>query len=292
MTEGNTVLVGHVRGAAGYNVFDHLDKLAIGDSIVATSRGMPYQFVVDQTEVLPEGDSSPTQATSTPRLTLMTCAGDWNPVTRDYADRLWVIAEPPDAAAVAIADHAVGAKPTARASLPTPAPKLAQLSPPGGLGNTDSNLASAFGPPRGESADKLAVYPAHDQHLEQRAQLVEVPSSPLRRAVLVAAIPPSGSPLPFEDAVRLSRSLLPNDTQPRAAGPDGNPRFVVERFTSPSLAALLPPEWFADRQAQPGDFLVVYARRPDGRVASFVVGVGDTPDTLLAAVEDVPGSSP
>jgi hypothetical protein len=97
VTLGNSVLVGHVRGAAGYNVFDHLDQLQPGDEIVANSRGMPYQFVVTRTEVLPEDDTSPTLPSRRPRLTLMTCTGDFDPIERDYDDRLWVIAEPADA---------------------------------------------------------------------------------------------------------------------------------------------------------------------------------------------------
>jgi sortase (surface protein transpeptidase) len=94
VTEGNSVLVGHVRGAAGYNVFDHLDRVAIGERIVASSRGEDYDFVVTETQVLPSEDPSPTLPTDTPRLTLMTCAGDFNPLTGEYPDRLWVIAEP------------------------------------------------------------------------------------------------------------------------------------------------------------------------------------------------------
>jgi LPXTG-site transpeptidase (sortase) family protein len=93
VTRGNSVLVGHVRGAAGYNVFINLDQLQPGDAIVANSRGQSYNFVVSHTEVLPEDDTSPTEASSAARLTLMTCAGDWNPITRDYSDRLWVVAE-------------------------------------------------------------------------------------------------------------------------------------------------------------------------------------------------------
>jgi LPXTG-site transpeptidase (sortase) family protein len=96
VTLGNSVLVGHVRGAAGYNVFDHLDQLQPGDDIVANSRGMPYQFVVTQTEVLAEDDTSPTLPSVRPRLTLMTCTGDFDPIAGDYNDRLWVIAEPAD----------------------------------------------------------------------------------------------------------------------------------------------------------------------------------------------------
>ena len=94
VTKGNSVLVGHVRGAAGYNVFIHLDQLEPGDEIVANSRGTPYTFVVTDKQQLPEDDLSPTEPTRAARLTLMTCAGDWNPLTQDYSDRLWVTAEP------------------------------------------------------------------------------------------------------------------------------------------------------------------------------------------------------
>jgi LPXTG-site transpeptidase (sortase) family protein len=91
---GNSVLVGHVRGAPGYNVFDRLEQLAPGDQVVAHSRGQTYSFVVSETEVLPQDDTSPTMPTASARLTLMTCTGDWDPLTQNYPDRLWVIAEP------------------------------------------------------------------------------------------------------------------------------------------------------------------------------------------------------
>jgi LPXTG-site transpeptidase (sortase) family protein len=94
VTRGNSVLVGHVRGATGYNVFIHLDQLEVGDAIVANSRGQSYNFAVSDKQNLPEDDTSPTEPTRSARLTLMTCAGDWNPLTQDYSDRLWVTAEP------------------------------------------------------------------------------------------------------------------------------------------------------------------------------------------------------
>ena len=92
----------------------------------------------------------------------------------------------------------------------------------------------------------------------------------------------------------LSRSLLPNDAQPRARGPEGNQRYIVECFTSPVLAATLPAEWFnpTDQHGQPGDLLVVYARRPDGRIAFLVVGIGDDAEALLSRLSDVGGLSP
>ncbi|MDQ6671793.1 MAG: sortase [Chloroflexota bacterium] len=276
VTQGNSVLVGHVRGAAGYNVFDRLDQLAPGDKVMASSRGETYNFVVSQTQVLPEDDTLPTDATSSPRLTLMTCAGSWNPLTRDYSDRLWVIAVPAEAAAAAIAAE----------SKPTPLPRPTQISARGGLGNTDADLAAAFGPPAGESAAGLAVYHASGPNatLEHKAQFADLPSGSVRRALLVADLPPPDAPLAFDTAVGLSRNLLPDDAQPRASGPEGNPRFVVERFTSPALAAALPAEWFTEQHAQPGDLLVIYARRPDGRITSVVVGIGDDAQALLSRV--------
>jgi LPXTG-site transpeptidase (sortase) family protein len=296
VTQGNSVLVGHLRGAAGYNVFDHLDQLAPGDTVIASSRGQTYDFVVSQMQVLPEGDTSPTDSTSAARLTLMTCAGTWNPLTSDYSDRLWVIAEPA---------NIIGASPTPAAPV--------QVSPPGGLGNTDADLAAAWSPPVGESATHLAVYqPRAGTTLEHRAQLADVPAAPAtgapavpalpgppglpgaptRRSLLVADVPPPNAPLTFDAAVALSRSLRPNDAQPRAHGPEGNQRFIVERFTSPALAATLPAETFAAQHGQPGDLLVVYGRRPDGRVAYVVVGIGDDAETLMARLSDVRGLSP
>ena len=291
VTQGNSVLVGHLRGAAGYNVFDHLDQLAPGDKVIASSRGETYDFVVSQMQVLPEGDTSPTDSTSAPRLTLMTCAGTWNPLTRDYSDRLWVIAEPVDAAA-GLAAGAAGTKPTPAASSASSHPL--QISPLGGLGNTDADLTAAFGPPVGESANHLAVYhpTAANNTVEHRAQLADVPGGASRRALLVADVPAPGAALTFDAAVALSRSLLPNDAQPRAHGPEGNQRFIVERFTSPALAAALPAESFAAQHGQPGDLLVVYLRRPDGRIAAIVVGIGDDAESLMARLSDVRGLSP
>jgi hypothetical protein len=42
----------------------------------------------------------------------------------------------------------------------------------------------------------------------------------------VADVPPPDAPLTFDAAVNLSRSLLPNDAQPRARGPEGNQRYI------------------------------------------------------------------
>ena len=47
----------------------------------------------------------------------------------------------------------------------------------------------------------------------------------------------------------------------------------------------LPVEWFTARGAQPGDVLVVYKRRADGRVTDILVGIGNQPARMLAQLD-------
>lgn len=309
VAQGNTVLIGHLTGAAG-NVFGHLDRLQPGDSITATSRGLPYAFVVSRVFTGPNTDSTPIQATDTPRLTLMTCAGIWNPFTRDYSQRLWVIAEPPDqaaetiaadaaaaaAGATATASAAAGAEttetptvvpteaptvvPTApaapargvppestpTASVEAPTPTIIEPAPAGGLGSTRADLQAVFGRPLGETPAKLVVYRAGGA--EYHVEFTPEPS----RAVMLVEFPATGARLSFEAAVRESRRFFPLDTQPRARGPEGNDQFVVERFSSPSLADAVGA----------GDLVVVYARdERQGSISRIILGLGDDVDALL-----------
>jgi LPXTG-site transpeptidase (sortase) family protein len=91
--EGNSVLIGHRNGRAG-DVFGPLTGARVGDEMMATSSGLAQRYVVTAVRTLPEDDTTPMKPTATPRLTLMTCTGVWNPLTGDYSHRLWVIAEP------------------------------------------------------------------------------------------------------------------------------------------------------------------------------------------------------
>jgi hypothetical protein len=287
VTLGNTVLVGHLTGLAG-NVFAHLDELEPGDEITATSRGLPYKFVVSQTFEGANTDSTPMQAEDDARLTLMTCAGVWNPFTHDYSERLWVIAEPPDQAAITIANAqatatVVSATATAQATVdaqatgtavaleptatPAPTPYAGEPSLAGGIGNTRVNLEKAFGYATGETATKLAVFHQPGGELHVRF----TPDPP--RAALIAWIPSASST--FDKAVSDARKLFPSDTQPRSAGPEGNPQFIVERFTSNTLAQAL--------SLASGDFSVVYTRDARGAITSIVLAPGDDIDTMLAS---------
>jgi LPXTG-site transpeptidase (sortase) family protein len=276
ITEGNTVLIGHLSGAAG-NVFAHLDELKPGDKITAVSRGLPYSFVVSRTFESTNDDQAPIQPADDTRLTLMTCAGIWNPFTHDYSERLWVIAEPPDqaaetiasAAATATAEATAGVAATATAlaleptATPVPPPFVGEPSLAGGIGNSRANLEKTFGLATGETSGKLVVFRQNGREIHAAF----TPDPP--RAALVTILPSAG--LSFDAAVKESRKLFPTDTQPRAAAPEGNPKFVVERFTSPTLAQALGS----------GDFSVIYTRDDKGVITSVVLGLGDAFDALI-----------
>lgn len=312
---GNSVLVGHLRGAAG-NVFSRLDELRPGDEVITRSRGLDYSFIVSEIATLPDTDQTYMQPTETPRLTLMTCAGAWNPFTRDYPERLWVIAEPPDLAAATIAANAeraaaaaVAATATAAAApteTPTPeptataeailgssataepthgsaatavprstlaAPVAGELAPPGGLGNTRPDFDAAYGAPLGETPDRLVVYSRDGT--ERRVGFTPDPA----RASFLVVLPPG--PVSLDDAARAGRRLIPRDSQPRGVGPEGNQQFVVERFTSATLASVVGGQ-SEDSASQPGDFAVVYLKTTGGLVNRFAIAPGDDFDSVLA----------
>jgi hypothetical protein len=280
-------MIGHLRGASG-DVFAHLDRLKPGDEITATSRGLDYDFVVSQKFVRANTDTSPTRPTDTPRLTLMTCTGIWNPLTRDYSERLWVVAEPPDlaketiaaeaekAAAAATATATAQAQATATAAAePTPAatpvPTVApigEIGPLGGLGNSWADLTTAYGQPRGDpGSDKPVLYQKGNVRY-----LVRYSADP-PRASLIAETPPANARLSLPAAMAEARRLLPSDTHARTSAPEGNDQLAAERLRSELLGRVL--------GAEPGDFLAVYARERDGHISRVVVGLGDDPGELL-----------
>jgi LPXTG-site transpeptidase (sortase) family protein len=293
VTTGNTVLVGHLTGAAG-NVFAHLDQIEIGDKIDTMSRGLPYAFVVTSTFEGSNTDAGPTEPEDDARLTLMTCAGIWNPFTHDYSKRLWVIAEPPDQAAVDIANAqatatVVAATATVRAkedaaatatavaleptATPVPTPYAADPSLPGGIGNTRLSLEKTFGQATGETSGRLVVF--HETGWEIHVRFTPDPP----RAVLIAGY--ATSPLTFDAAVQQSRRLFPTDARPRDKGPEGNSQFVVERFTSPTLSQAL-AGYGPSLNPTSGDFTVVYPKNAAGAITGIILGLGDDIDSLLS----------
>jgi hypothetical protein len=147
VSEGNTVLVGHLRGPAG-DVFARLDRLRPGDEVVATSRGLEYRFVVSEVAVRPYDDVQPTQPTTTPRLTMMTCTGTWSIARQDYSHRLWVVAEPPELAQQTIQANAEKA---AQAAHEAEAAAAARATHEAETVAMDSSPASSTVPPTPEA---------------------------------------------------------------------------------------------------------------------------------------------
>jgi LPXTG-site transpeptidase (sortase) family protein len=284
ITLGNTVLVGHLGGAAG-DVFKNLDDVQLGDTVVAVSRGLEYTFVVSQKEVRPGDDSGPTLPTSTPRMTLMTCTGTWDPVTRQYSDRLWVTAEPWDLAAKTIKFNASRPPtpvpaPTPDGS-PTPDPALAPLAV--GLGAERAQLDEALGPPLGETPGKLVVY--RQGSIEYHVRFTP---DPARAELISFATVASGGALPIPTAVEDAHAEFPTDAEMRTQAPDGPPNLVVERYASPALAQALGGGSGADAgdaQVDPtsaaGNFIAAYARDATGGVKRVVMASGDDPDQAL-----------
>ncbi len=95
---GNAVLAGHRDTRFTNNgVFHNLDMLTIGDDIyVIDGYGKEFHFRVIGKKAYDANSDDPKEVfgtTSGARLNLITCAGDWNPRTRNYSDRLVVFTE-------------------------------------------------------------------------------------------------------------------------------------------------------------------------------------------------------
>src|SRR6266542_110783 len=162
---------------------------------------------------------------------------------------------------------------------PTPTPFAGQVSNPGGMGNTRADLQTAYGNPTGETPDHLVVF--RKDNLEYHVGLAPDLNG---RAILVVELPGQGAqPWTPEAAMAEARQLLPKDVQPPSPAAEGGDQFIVQRFTSQSLAQALGDEPFTAVQAQPGQLLGVYARDPNqgGRITRIVVGIGNDPGALL-----------
>ncbi len=91
---GNTVLAGHALYPNGVpGVFNRLDELSPGDLIIVREGRQHYYYTVSYMQVILATD---TRVVYEPghRLTLITCSGDYDPRTRDYEERVVIIAEP------------------------------------------------------------------------------------------------------------------------------------------------------------------------------------------------------
>jgi LPXTG-site transpeptidase (sortase) family protein len=92
---GNLVLSGHLESISSGNVFARLNEIRQGDEITLfTTRDKEFKYQVVEIKTVANNDISVVQATPEPMITLITCAGNFNLLTRDYSHRLIVIAKP------------------------------------------------------------------------------------------------------------------------------------------------------------------------------------------------------
>jgi LPXTG-site transpeptidase (sortase) family protein len=90
---GNVVLSGHVQSLSSGNVFANIEKLKIGDEVVLRTNVGEVSYRVTGRNVVPNDDLSVTEPTPREEVTLITCTGTFNPLTRDYTHRLVVWGE-------------------------------------------------------------------------------------------------------------------------------------------------------------------------------------------------------
>ncbi len=92
---GNAVIAGHVVTLSEGNVFRSLYKLEIDDRIdVWDEHDHAHAFHVVEVKLVPPDDVSVMAPTADETLTLITCGGTFDPVKREFSDRLIVTAKP------------------------------------------------------------------------------------------------------------------------------------------------------------------------------------------------------
>jgi LPXTG-site transpeptidase (sortase) family protein len=89
---GNAVFNGHVVTINAGEVFRQLDQVQQGDAIYLYTPSYRLDWVTTATFPVDQHDSSFLEDTAEPRVTLYTCTGQFNPIERNYAQRLVVSA--------------------------------------------------------------------------------------------------------------------------------------------------------------------------------------------------------
>jgi LPXTG-site transpeptidase (sortase) family protein len=92
---GNAVIAGHVVTLSEGNVFRFLYQVELDDEVfVWDQRDKLHRFKVQDVKLVPPTDVSVMEPTPDPTLTLITCGGTFDPVKREFSDRLIVTAKP------------------------------------------------------------------------------------------------------------------------------------------------------------------------------------------------------
>jgi LPXTG-site transpeptidase (sortase) family protein len=94
-TPGNAVIAGHVVTLNEGNVFRFLYQLDLDDRIeVWDEHDRLHTFRVVRVRLVPPSDISVMAPTPDETLTLITCGGTFDPIKREFSDRLIVVAKP------------------------------------------------------------------------------------------------------------------------------------------------------------------------------------------------------
>ncbi|HLI27257.1 MAG TPA: class F sortase [Chloroflexota bacterium] len=87
---GNAIFNGHLETIDAGRVFARLHELAPGDAIYVYTATHRFDWVVQEVRLVPNTDRSFLLPTTDTRITLYTCAGQFDLRTRDYTHRLVV----------------------------------------------------------------------------------------------------------------------------------------------------------------------------------------------------------
>ena len=91
----NAVIAGHVVTLTEGNVFRFLYQLDIDDQVqVWDDHQREHDYRVVDVKLVPPTDTSVMDATPDEQLTLITCGGTFDPVKREFSERLIVVARP------------------------------------------------------------------------------------------------------------------------------------------------------------------------------------------------------
>jgi LPXTG-site transpeptidase (sortase) family protein len=92
---GNAVIAGHVVTLSEGNVFRLLYKVNLDDQVeVWDDHDRQHDFRVVGVKLVPPSDTSVMTPTADETLTLITCGGTFDPVHREFSDRLIITAKP------------------------------------------------------------------------------------------------------------------------------------------------------------------------------------------------------
>jgi LPXTG-site transpeptidase (sortase) family protein len=102
---GNAVISGHVVTIAEGNVFRNLYKVNIGDEVGVETADGHFTYVVEEVKLVKPAAVEVMAPSISPKLTLITCGGEFDTKTRSFSDRQIVVAHLADWGRLDTAPH-------------------------------------------------------------------------------------------------------------------------------------------------------------------------------------------